>query len=327
MRSLEDRIVTKTDDNIDELRKKHPEGLHFAVGDIHGEVRTLKKLMKKIRFDPARDHVYFVGDYDSGGDVTALLNYMSRYYQADHELPGFHMIRGNHERELFPVYPLENLPDIMVVRGRKLNFYIAHAGIVSAAFDLINDDMSREPHRKVFAYRLEDSTCCYNAPLRQVVWSLRGLYSQRSWRHVWPSEEDLTAHNACIIHGHSPYCYFKKPDRFTYGDDNLFWRSQHVWFCSELRSFNIDANVKGREQNGETYRGIACLCMEVYDELADKHDGCLSTDLVHDAENGIFGAEYEHCGWNYSTSSPDSILNAVCDMKTIVLEGDVLKIR
>jgi hypothetical protein len=143
---------------------------------------------------------------------------------------------------------------------------------------------------------------------------------------VWPSEEKLIEQNACIIHGHSPYCYFKKPDRFAYGSDNLFWSRQHIWFCSELRSFNIDSNVKGRVQNDETYRGISCICMEVYDELAEAHDGVLSADLVHDAENGIFGVEYEYTGWTGESICADRILQASCRMKTITLDGKELRI-
>lgn len=320
MRSLEERIITKNDDNIDELRRRYPGGLHFAVGDVHDEVSTLMKLMEKIKFNPDKDHVYFVGDYNGGGNTFELLRYMADYFQADFNAPGFHMIRGNHERELYPVYMLENLPDIIVIRGKKLVFYIVHAGMVSSAFELISDDIAKEPDKTVYAYRLEDNTCEFNAPLRQIVWSMRGLYSQNSHWRVWPREEELISRNACIIHGHSPYCFFKEADRFTYGSDNLFWQKQHMWFCSELRSFNIDSNVKGRYQNGESYRGLSCICMEVYDELAAKNDGKLTADLVYEAENGIFGVELDYSMPVKEGGSPDRILGASVEMKTIGVE-------
>ena len=327
MYSLDERTIVVKDDNIDALRERFPNGLHFVVGDVHGDVGTLQKLMEKIRFNPALDHVFFVGDYNSGGDVTALLCYMSEYYQADYETPGFHMIRGNHERELFPVYTLENLPDILVVRGKKLNFYIVHAGMVSSAFDLINEDLDSDPDRKVYAYQLEDDTCSFNAPLRQLVWSMRGLYSQRSRWRVWPDEARLAAHNACIIHGHTPYCFLKKPDRFTYGYDNLFWENQHIWFSAELHSFNIDSNIKGRYENGEGYRGLSCLCMEVYDELAAARDGQLTTALLREAENGVFGVKADYWRKTQTHKSPDRILNAAPQMKVIGLEKGVPVIR
>ena len=325
LRRLAERTIRCDDGNIGELRARFSQGLHFVVGDVHGEVDTLKKLMDKIRFDPALDHVYFVGDYNGGGNVRALIGYLAQYYQPG-DAPGFHLIRGNHERELGPIYPLRNLPDIMVLRGKNLNFYLVHAGMVSSAFDLINSDMETQPDRKVFAYRLDDNTCCCDGPLRQLNWSRHGLYSQTSRQHIWPDEARLAAHSACIIHGHSPYCYFKKPDRYTYGEDNLFWEKQHVWFCQELRSFNIDSHVKGKSVNEESYRGLSCICLEVYDALAAERNGQLTTELLRTAENGIFSVDWEWAPWTGTYGPPDAILNAAPRMKTIGLDGDGLPV-
>ena len=319
---MEERIVFDEESNLLAIRERYPEGLHFVVGDLHGQVFTLMKLMEKIQFQPDKDKVYFVGDYNAGGDVRLLLQYLSEYYQEDYETPGFHLIRGNHERELMPVYTLSNLPDVMVIRGRNLNFYIAHAGMVSSAFRMMNEDMEAHPDQKFFAYRLEDNTCCFNAPLRQLVWSMRGLYSQRSHWHVWPSEEELAAHRACIIHGHSPYCFFKKTDYFTYGDNNLFFAKPHVFFSEELHSFNIDSNIKGRFENGENYRGLTCLCMEVFDEMA-AGNGVLTTDMIRNGENGLFSQEYDW-EWGYVPDGDiNRVLNAAPVMKIDVESKEV----
>ena len=166
------------DNNIGTLREAFPDGLHFVIGDTHGEAETLRALLEKIRFDPAKDHAFFVGDYNAGGYPTMLLSYIARHYQADCSVPGFHLIRGNHERELCPEYALENLPDIIVWRGRQLNYYIAHAGMVSDALRLMAEDIGQDD-RITHAYRLDKSCAEYDAPLRQIVWSRRGLYSQR----------------------------------------------------------------------------------------------------------------------------------------------------
>lgn len=179
------KTILCDDENIDFIREKYPSGLHFVVGDTHGECRTLKALMKKIEFDPQKDHVYFVSDYNYGGNTRALLEYISCFYQPEYEQPGFHLIRGNHERELYPYYPLDNLPDIIVLREKCMNFYIVHAGIVSGAFQLINEDIRRNPEKTVHAYRLDNSCAQYDAPFRQIIWSRRGLYSQRSrWKKL-----------------------------------------------------------------------------------------------------------------------------------------------
>lgn len=312
-------IFDCADDNILLLRERYPSGLHFVVGDVHGEVKTLMDLMAKIRFDPSKDHVYFVGDYNAGGNVHMLLRYISNYYQADMSSPGFHLIRGNHERELLPVYMLKNLPDIFVIRGGRLNFYIAHAGMISPVFDLISDDIEKAPEQKAFAYKLEDHTVTYDAPLRQIIWSRRGLYSQRSRRRVWPSEDRLTERSACIVHGHTPYCFLCGTHYSSYGDRNLFWKNQHVWFSEDLHSFNIDANLKGRYENGESYRGLACLCIEVFDAVAERDGGRLTVDGILSAENGIFAVPYSSCRETVVHGDILKLETAAPEMKTISL--------
>lgn len=288
---LNDRIIIHDDNNIDDLRTRYPDGLRFVVGDTHGQAATLGALMKKIKFDPEKDHIYFVGDYNGDGNVQSLLECMAPYYRADFSCPGFHMIRGNHERELFPLYPLSNLPDIIVLKEKHMTYYIAHAGMVAPAFDLINADMERNPGDNLYAYKLDDTLVQYDAPLRQIIWSRNGLYSQKShWRN-WPSEEKLARNRACIIHGHSPYCFFVKGNYFTYGHRNLFWKKQHIFFSEDLQSFNIDANVKGRFANGEAHRGLACVCIEGLEEVAAQNQGYLPLDAVKNAPNFVFATD------------------------------------
>lgn len=283
--------ITASDDNIDYYREKYTEGLTFVVGDTHGEAATLKALMEKVKFDPEKDHVYFVGDYNEGGNPHLLMQYISNYYQADYSHPGFHLIRGNHERELAPIYPLENLPDVIVLRKQHLNYFIAHAGMVAKAFNLMTQDMELDPCNEIFVYRLDESCAGYDAPLRQLVWSRRGLYSQRSRWRTWPSTSSLMQNRACILHGHTPYCYFIK-NYFSYDDINLFWQNQHIWFSEDLQSFNLDSNIKGRYENGESYRGLACLCLEAVENVVEQNNGELTIGGLKTAPNGVFGVEY-----------------------------------
>ncbi len=317
---VSERIVVD-DNNIDSIRQRHPEGLHFVVGDTHGEKETLKALMSKISFDSTKDHVYFVGDYNEGGFPEELLKYMALYYQEDYDKPGFHMIRGNHERELHPLYALPNLPDVIVLRGAFLNFYIVHAGMVSLAYEAINEDMNSHPEKKVYAYSLEEYCTGYDAPLRQLTWSRHGLYSQNShWlKHRWPTTEELHKNHACVIHGHSPYCFFVN-NNSSYGDKNLFWEKQHVWFSEDLCSYNVDSNIKGRYANGEMYRGLSCICLEVCDTIASQNRGMLTIEGICGAENGVFSAAL--CPGMSVEKEGDiyKILNAKPEMKTITVD-------
>ena len=308
------------DNNIGTLRETYPDGLHFVVGDVHGEAETLKALLEKIRFDPSKDHVYFVGDYNAGGYPTMLLSYIAGHYQADYDVPGFHLIRGNHERELCPEYPLANLPDIIVWRGRQLNYCLSHAGMVSEALRLIADDIRRDD-RITHAYRLDESCAGYDAPLRQIVWSRRGLYSQRGQFHVWPSESQLSDARFCIIHGHTPYCFMKYGgSHYYYGDRCLFWENQRVLFSEDLQSFDIDSNIKGHFQNGECYRGLSCLCLEVLEETAAACGGRVTLDGIRRSRNGVFSVGYVPLDYSAAfTRDMSRILEAAPDMKTIKL--------
>ena len=318
--SLDEKTLVCSDDNIDDLRRRYPDGLRFVVGDTHGEAATLKALMDKIKFDPEKDHVYFVGDYNGGGYVWALLEYMAAYYQPDYSRPGFHMIRGNHERELWPEYRLENLPDIIVIRDTWLTYYIVHAGMIRPVFGLINADMEKHPDQKIFAYKLSPECVDYDAPLRQLIWSRNGLYSQRShWRN-WPSEEKLLQNRACIIHGHSPYCFFKHEMYYSYGEQNLFWQNQHIFFSEALQSFNIDSNVKGRYANGEGHRSLSCVCLEGIEEIAAQNGGKLTRQAVKNAPNFVFSAGHRYNSCIGENGDIRTVTTAAPEAKRIILD-------
>lgn len=316
------RIIKKEDNNIHQIRAKYPNGLHFVVGDTHGEYETLRKLLEKIEFDPQKDFVYFVGDYNAGGNPKALLQHIAQYYQENHDDPGFHLIRGNHERELWPFYELPNLPDIFVLKGQNITFYLTHAGMVQKAFDMINMDIKNLPVACCQAYALDNNITCYDAPFRQIIWSRRGLYSQRSRYHVWPSEESLRAAKACIIHGHTPFSQLKHGDYFSYGDNMLLWEKQRIWFAEDLQSFDIDSNVKGRFDSDDYYRGLSCICLEIVDEIASKNDGFLLREAMRESENFAFSVPYTpnvFCAYDADLSP---ILEANPKMKRIVLAAD-----
>ena len=291
---ITERTIVNNGGNIDALRRRYPHGLRFVVGDTHGEAATLKALMDTIRFDPEKDHVYFVGDYNEGSDVQGLLEYMALYYQEDYRTPGFHMIRGNHEWELWPVYELANLPDVIVLRETHMTYYIVHSGMVEAAFDLINADLAKHPEQTLFAYKLDPPLAARDGFLRQMIWSRYGLYSQRIGRPVWPREVKMKNHSACVLHGHTPYCFFMEGNRFSYGDENLFWKKQHIFFSEDLQSFNLDANVKGRYHNGEYHRALSCVCLEGIEEIAAQNRGNLTVGTVKNAPDFVFSVDHTY---------------------------------
>lgn len=71
-------------------------GRDFVVGDLHGCVDPLRALLHTVRFDPARDRLFSVGDLvDRGAQSEAALALLER--------PWFHCVLGNHEDVLCSV--------------------------------------------------------------------------------------------------------------------------------------------------------------------------------------------------------------------------------
>lgn len=65
-------------------------GRDLAVGDIHGHFQRLEKCLEAVRFDPAVDRLFSVGDLvDRGPHSEAALEWLAQ--------PWFHAVQGNHE--------------------------------------------------------------------------------------------------------------------------------------------------------------------------------------------------------------------------------------
>lgn len=87
----------------------------FVVGDIHGCLEMLQRLMKKISWRPERDQLIFVGDYiDRGEDSKGVVDYLVTLKRNS---PNVQFITGNHEVMLLDY-----------LAGRNQDLYMANAG-------------------------------------------------------------------------------------------------------------------------------------------------------------------------------------------------------
>ena len=81
----------------------NPTGRDFVVGDVHGQIAMLDRLLRAVGFDRHFDRLFSLGDLiDRGPGSEELL-------QRFHDDPSLHCIRGNHEELLLasrfnPVY-------------------------------------------------------------------------------------------------------------------------------------------------------------------------------------------------------------------------------
>lgn len=68
-------------------------GRDFVVGDLHGCLEPLGRLMEAVHFHPGRDRLFSVGDLIDRGPFSMACLKMLR-------MPWFHAVRGNHEQRL-----------------------------------------------------------------------------------------------------------------------------------------------------------------------------------------------------------------------------------
>jgi serine/threonine protein phosphatase 1 len=74
----------------------------FVIGDIHGCIKTLEKLLFEILAIDEKDLVFFVGDYiDRGPGSKQVVNLINSFRRRDYNL---FPVRGNHEQMLLDYY-------------------------------------------------------------------------------------------------------------------------------------------------------------------------------------------------------------------------------
>ena len=75
----------------------------MAVGDVHGQYKKLKTLMRRIKFDPKIDRLIFLGDLiDRGPESLQCFDYVMHLQKKYPESVIFLM--GNHERHMLDYY-------------------------------------------------------------------------------------------------------------------------------------------------------------------------------------------------------------------------------
>ena len=119
------KLISCIDDNIDELRNMYSDGLHFVVGDTHGECQTLKVLIERIAFDPNKDYVYFVGDYNAGGNPYALLDYIPAFIRLIILYPAF-ILSGEIMKENYVRFIRWTICRILLLSGECISVIIPH---------------------------------------------------------------------------------------------------------------------------------------------------------------------------------------------------------
>lgn len=114
----------------------------FVIGDIHGCLTLLKRLIDKIPWDPKKDRLIFVGDYiDRGEDPKGVIDFILELKRISEKVD---CILGNHEAMLLDY-----------LKGKNRELYLFNGGTVTLAsyrFSRKNEDdpLIPEDHLKFF---------------------------------------------------------------------------------------------------------------------------------------------------------------------------------
>ena len=125
-------------------------GKTYVIGDIHGCLDMLKRLIDKIQWDPSKDELIFVGDYiDRGPDPKGVVDYIVSLMAESSKIQ---CLIGNHE-VIFLDY----------IKGKDRRLFLMNGGmntLESYAFHLVDteNDLLPPSHKEFFAslkYTLE----------------------------------------------------------------------------------------------------------------------------------------------------------------------------
>jgi len=175
---------------------------YFAIGDIHGCLSPLERLMEEIRplVVPEEDALVFIGDYiDRGPESRQVVELILRIKE---EFPNVICLKGNHE-DMFLTW---------VLTGRDYELYLYNGGGTTIRSYLSQGKFSLpEEHLRFFQslplyYETEDYIFVH-AGLRPGV----PLEQQDPFDLFWIREEFIYSNydfGKTVIFGHTP---FRKP--------------------------------------------------------------------------------------------------------------------
>ncbi len=123
------------------------EGRVYIIGDVHGCLDMLKRLMEKIDWQPDKDDLIFLGDYiDRGDDPKGVVDYIVSLKNIS---PRIRCLIGNHEA-IFLDY----------LSGKDRNLFLLNGGMNTLeSYDFHKIESENEllpPDHKIFFQTLEN---------------------------------------------------------------------------------------------------------------------------------------------------------------------------
>lgn len=176
----------------------------FAIGDVHGQFSTLKKLLAKLPVDLERDELVFLGDLiDRGPSSRQVLEFVM---QLQTDFPNVTVLKGNHEETM-----LKSCHD-----AQEFSFWMAMGGDTTylnycTKANILWTSFAKEFPSTTYQY-LENLPFCYEN--QHAIFVHAGAYFDQTgeWKTdkviyaLWYRGKDFFSkyHGKTIIVGHTP---------------------------------------------------------------------------------------------------------------------------
>ncbi len=228
--------------------------MRWFIGDVHGCARTLEDLLGRIRPEPGRDELWFVGDLvnrgpDSAACVRLVRDAGGRGVLGNHDLYALRALAGDIPREADDtLQDLERAPDGAALRaflgawpglvrlpgGPRGEICLVHAGLRPAWLDLAALEARLTPALALARRRDRDlafatlARCCTaggeRAPLREADGAC--VDPARPWDAFWTGD-------AFVVHGHWARRGLHRTDRVLGLDTGCAWGGALTAWCAE----------------------------------------------------------------------------------------------
>lgn len=125
----------------------------IIIGDIHGDYKCLKELLKKISFKKAFDKLIILGDFiDKGEESYEVINY---FYHLKKEMKNnLILIKGNHEYEFLNKNIIKKIFLICLGRNKTKKSFKKNKQKINYYNDWLNKNL-------VNYYENKDFQCCH----------------------------------------------------------------------------------------------------------------------------------------------------------------------
>lgn len=167
----------------------------WAIGDIHGCLKSLERLISEISPNE-NDKLIFLGDYiDRGPDSKGVVDYLIELSKRINCV----FIRGNHEQMLLDVVDNKDDTYLWLINGAQATWR-SYGSLQS----LISNEEHMEFYRNTKFYHIEDNYLFVHAGVRPKI-----LLDKQDMRDlIWIREEFITKNHGLgyvVVFGHTPF--------------------------------------------------------------------------------------------------------------------------